>query len=89
MSLNGFETFSKIIWVNCKGIIGEKWPYSNIPADISIPFTSGLHSILTVKINENHFIYRKGKTDFNECFKNQHMNSHCVSIFDPRPVKNQ
>ena len=50
-------------------------------------FTSQIQQ-LTVKVDENHLIYLNGKTDFDECFKDQ-PTSHCSLLFDPRPVQNQ
>ena len=41
-----------------------------------------------VKVDENLWIYRKGNTNFVECF-DDHPTSQCLSIFDLRTVKNQ
>ena len=71
-----------------QGIVELKWPYINIPTDISEPFPSELHPILNVKFDENYYIYRNGKSDFDECFKD-YQTSNCSSIFDSRLVQKQ
>ena len=71
-----------------QGIAELRWPYINIPTDMTEPFPSELHPILNVHLDENYYIYRDGKSNFDECIKD-HPTSNCSSIFDLRPVHNQ
>ena len=63
-------------------------PCSKSPPMISGSFSTQVHPIIWVKVDENLWIYRKGNTNFVECF-DDHPTSQCLSIFDPRTVKNQ
>ena len=76
---------SKNTW---HGAIEQKWPYSNIPTVIAQSFLSESYPLITVMIEENHFIHQKGETDFDKCLMDQPI-SDCSSIFDPRPNQHQ
>ena len=71
-----------------QGIIEQTWPYGNIPNVISRKFVPKSLIQISVKIDENVYKRRNGMVDFDECF-NEQPSSQCVSIFDPRPNRNQ
>ena len=71
-----------------QGIVEKKWPYSKIPSVFSGSFSVEFFNTYVIELDENFNVYRKGETNFDECMK-KHEASQCVSIFDPRALKNQ
>ena len=71
-----------------QGTIGLGWPYSKIPLVASGAFSTDVANIINIAIEENIWNYRDGKDDFDDCMSGQHKGK-CVSIFVPRPLKNQ